>query len=39
MNAYRNAAEEKLGVAVVDVTTVVALDDHLREVIKREALC
>ena len=33
MNAYRNAAEEKLGVAVVDVTTVVALDDHLREVI------
>ena len=33
VNAYRNAAEEKLGVAVVDVTTVVALDDHLREVI------
>ena len=30
VNAYRN---EKLGVAVVDVTTVVALDDHLREVI------
>ena len=37
VNAYRNAAEEKLGVAVVDVTTVVALDDHLREVIKKKA--
>ena len=33
VNAYRDAAEEKLGVAVVDVTTVVELDDHLRQVI------
>ena len=33
VNAYREAAEAKLGVAIVEVTTVVALDDHLRQVI------
>ena len=32
-NAYRDASEEKLGVCVVDVTTVVELDDELRKVI------
>ena len=39
VNAYRNAAEEKLGVAVVDVTTVVALDDQPARGHHREALC
>lgn len=33
VSAYRDASEEKLGVCVVDVTTVVALDDELRRVI------
>lgn len=33
VNAYRDASEEKLGVCVVDVTTVVELDDELRKVI------
>lgn len=31
--AYRDMVEDKLGVAVVEVTTVVELDDHLRQVI------
>jgi F-type H+-transporting ATPase subunit delta len=31
--AYETAAEEALDVVVVDVTTAVALDDHLRDVI------
>ena len=34
---YKCALEEKLDVRVVDVTTVVELDDHLREVIKNKA--
>lgn len=33
VSAYRDASEEKLGVCVVDVTTVVALDDELRSAI------
>lgn len=33
VSAYRETSEEKLGVCVVDVTTVVALDDELRKVI------
>lgn len=31
--AFRSASDEKLGVCVVDVTTVVELDDELRNVI------
>lgn len=34
--AYEEAAEEATGTVVVDVTTAVALDDHLREVIKQK---
>lgn len=34
---YGEALEQKLNVSVVDVTTVVELDDHLREVIKNKA--
>ena len=33
VNAYYDASEEKLGVRIVDVTTVVELDDELRKVI------
>ena len=33
VSTYRDASEEKLGVCVVDVTTVVELDDELRKVI------
>ena len=33
---YGKALETKLNVSVVDVTTVVALDDHLREVIRNK---
>ncbi len=36
-NAYCEQLQEKLNVNVVDVTTVVELDDHLREVIKKKA--
>ena len=32
-NAYYDASEEKLGVRIVDVTTVVELDDELRKII------
>ena len=32
-NSFAEQLERKLNVSVVDVTTVVALDDHLREVI------
>ncbi len=35
--AYSDLIEDKLGVAVVDVTTVVELDDALREAISRKA--
>ena len=35
--SYGEALERKLNVSVVDVTTVVELDDHLREVIVRKA--
>lgn len=35
--AYKAQLEERLGLSVVDVTTVVALDDHLREVIAKKA--
>ena len=35
--AYGDTVAEKLNVTVVDVTTVVALDDHLREVISNKA--
>ncbi len=35
--AYDEQIEEKLGVAVVDVTTVVELDDALRETISNKA--
>ena len=34
--AYESAAEEALETVVVDVTTAVELDDHLREVIKNK---
>ena len=33
---YGEALEQKLNVTVVDVTTVVALDDHLRDVIAKK---
>ncbi len=33
---YGKALERKLNVSVVDVTTVVELDDHLREIIKNK---
>ena len=32
-SAYNDAVEERLGVSIVDVTTVVALDDELRTLI------
>lgn len=35
--SYGELLERKLNVTVVDVTTVVALDDHLREVITKKA--
>lgn len=35
--SYGEQLERKLNVTVVDVTTVVALDDHLREVIVKKA--
>lgn len=35
--SYGEQLERKLNVTVVDVTTVVPLDDHLREVIKKKA--
>ena len=35
--SYGEQVERKLNVTVVDVTTVVPLDDHLREVIKKKA--
>lgn len=35
--SYGEQLERKLNVTVVDVTTVVALDDHLREVIKKKS--
>ena len=35
--SYGEQLERKLNVNVVDVTTVVELDDHLREVIKNKA--
>ena len=35
--SYGEALERKLNVSVVDVTTVVELDDHLREVIVKKA--
>lgn len=35
--SYGEALERKLNVSVVDVTTVVDLDDHLREVIVKKA--
>ncbi len=35
--SYGEQVERKLNVTVVDVTTVVALDDHLREVITKKA--
>lgn len=34
--AYESAAEDALGMVVVDVTTAVPLDDHLREVISKK---
>lgn len=34
LQAFLDGAEEKLGVSIVDVTTVVELDDELRKVIK-----
>lgn len=34
--AFEDAAEEATGTVVVDVTTAVSLDDHLREVIKQK---
>ena len=34
--AYEAAAEEATNTVVVDVTTAVELDDHLREVIKQK---
>ncbi|MBQ9691359.1 MAG: ATP synthase F1 subunit delta [Eggerthellaceae bacterium] len=37
MNAkFRDTVEEQLGVAIVDVTTVVALDDDLRELVSNK---
>ena len=33
VSAFKDTAEEKLGVCVVDVTTVVELDDELRKII------
>ena len=33
VSSYKDAAEDKLGVCVVDVTTVVELDDELRQFI------
>ena len=36
-NTFEGLITEKLDVTVVDVTTRVALDDHLREVIKNKA--
>lgn len=35
-DSYGEALESKLGVTVVDVTTAVELDDHLREVITKK---
>ena len=35
--SYQEQLERKLDVTVVDVTTVVPLDDHLREVIVNES--
>ena len=35
--SYGEQIERKLNVTVVDVTTVVPLDDHLREVITKKA--
>ena len=35
-NSYVEQLERKLNVSIVDVTTVVALDDHLREVITKK---
>ena len=37
LRSYEEQIEGKLNIAVVDVTTVVPLDDSLREVIKKKA--
>lgn len=37
LRSYEEQIESKLNIAVVDVTTVVPLDDGLREVIKKKA--
>lgn len=37
LKSYEEQIESKLNIAVVDVTTVVPLDDGLREVIKKKA--
>ena len=36
-SSYEQQLQEKLNVTVVDVTTVVELDDHLREIITKKA--
>ena len=36
LDAFRDKISGKLGVTVVDVTTYVELDDHLRDLIKRK---
>ena len=35
--SYENQVETKLNLCILDVTTVVELDDHRREVIKKKA--
>lgn len=37
LNAYEEQIESKLNIVVVDVTTVVPLDNNLREIIKKKA--
>ncbi|WP_139653574.1 ATP synthase F1 subunit delta [Raoultibacter phocaeensis] len=37
LNSYEEQIESKLNIAVVDVTTVVPLDENLREVIRKKA--
>ena len=35
--SYENQVETKLNLCILDVTTVVELDDHLRDIIKQKA--
>ncbi|MEG0758855.1 MAG: ATP synthase F1 subunit delta [Raoultibacter sp.] len=37
LNAYEEQIESKLNIVVVDITTVVPLDNNLREIIKKKA--